>query len=104
MADTDVKAGKYELLAQWDEITSKPNEPLNYTRHRPGDVVSLSEADAKRLVGAGAAVKPGDREKQAAELARANYEAALAALPDEVRDQLETEQSKSRSAKPASAE
>lgn len=89
MSDTDVKAGKYELVArQWDEIMSKPNEPLNYTRHRQGETVDLSEADAKRLVAAGAVVKPGEREKQAAELAVAQAQAALAALPDDVREQL----------------
>lgn len=89
----DVKAGKYQLVARrWDQITSKPGEPLDYVRHRRGDIVDLNAEDARRLVSAGAVVKPGelekseaDRARAAAERARREYEAALAALPDEVR-------------------
>lgn len=89
----DVKAGKYQLVAQrWDQITSKPGEPLDYVRHRRGDIVDLNTEDAKRLVAAGAVVKPGQLEKTRAEQARAvaeraqrEYEAILAGLPEDVR-------------------
>lgn len=89
----DVKAGKYQLVTlSWDRITSKPTEPLDFTRYHRGDVVDLSVEDAKRLVAAGAVVKPGELEKLKAEQAKAQaleaqraYEAALAGLPDDVR-------------------
>jgi len=92
----DVKAGKYQLVAlRWDQITSKPGEPLDYVRHRRGDIVDLNAEDAKRLVAAGAVVKPGQLEKSAAEQARAvaeraqrDYEAILAGLPEEVRSEV----------------
>lgn len=92
----DVKAGKYQLVAvRWDQITSKPGEPLDYVRHRRGDVVDLNTEDAKRLVAAGAVVKPGQLEKSAVEQARAlaeraqrDYEAALAGLPEDVRTEV----------------
>jgi hypothetical protein len=92
----DVKAGKYQLVARrWDQITSKPGEPLVYTRHRRGAIVDLNEADAKRLVAAKAVVKPGDLEKAAAERARAiaeqaqaDYQAAIAGLPEDVRKEV----------------
>lgn len=99
MTDTDIKAGDYELLAQWDEVTSKPTEPLNYERHAPGDIVHLDEATAKRLVGAGAALKKGERARLAGEAAKAEYERALAALPDDVREQVESDTSKRTAAK-----
>ncbi|GAB2907023.1 hypothetical protein GCM10027047_01620 [Rhodococcus aerolatus] len=80
---------RYELVAQrWDEIISKHGEPLNFVRHVRGDLVDLTEVEAKRLLKAGAVVEPGSRERAAAEAARAQYEAALAALPDAVREQL----------------
>lgn len=92
----EIKAGKYQLVAvRWDQITSKPGAPLDYIRHRRGDIVDLSSEDAKRLVMAGAVVKPGALERSAAEQARAiaeqaqrNYDAILAGLPDEVRSEV----------------
>lgn len=108
MSDVDsVKAGTYELVAvQWDEQTSKPGEPFDFIRHRAGDKVDLDVAEARRLWLAGAIVRPGERERAAAEQARLVYEAALAALPDDVRAQLtepaaSTEQSASRPAQVA---
>ena len=77
----DVKAGKYQLVAvRWDQITSKPGEPLDYVRHRKGAIVDLNAEDAKRLVAAGAIVKPGQLEKTKAEQARAQAERAAAAI------------------------
>lgn len=95
----DVKAGKYQLVAvRWDQITSKPGEPLDYVRHRRGAIVDLTAEDAKRLVAAGAVVKPGQLEKDAAEKARAaaeraaqEYQAILAGLPEDVRSEVAPE-------------
>ncbi|HXH77310.1 hypothetical protein [Nocardioides sp.] len=95
----EIKAGKYQLVAvQWDQITSKPDEPLDFTRHTHGAIVELSAAEARRLVGAGAVVKPGQLEKSKAERAReiaeqakAEYEAALASLPEDVRAEVAPE-------------
>lgn len=92
----DVKAGKYQLVAvRWDEIKSKPGEPLVFKRHRKGDIVELDEATAKRLVKAGAVVTPGQLEKNKAEQARAlaeraaaEYQAILAGLPEDVRAEI----------------
>ncbi|SDC45990.1 hypothetical protein [Nocardioides lianchengensis] len=92
----DVKAGKYQLVAvRWDQITSEPGKPLDYIRHRRGDIVELNAADARRLVKAGAVVKPGQLEKNAAEEARAlaeraaaDYQAILAGLPEDVRAEI----------------
>lgn len=84
-----VTAGEYELVAvMFDQVTSKPGEPLDYKRYRAGDIVTLDVEDARRLVKAGAVVEPGARQRAAAEAARAQYEAALAALPDAVRAEL----------------
>ena len=95
----DVKAGKYQLVAvRWDQITSKPGEPLDYTRYRKGDTVDLNVEDAKRLVAAGAVVKPGQLEKDRVEAARAQFERAqadlnalLTGLPDDVRAEVAPE-------------
>ena len=85
----ETKAGEYELVAvQWDEPTSKPGEPFTFIRHRRGDTVTLNEEEASRLVRAGAVVKPGEREKVAAQFAKAQFAAALAALPDDLRAEL----------------
>lgn len=85
----DVKAGTYEVAClQFDKITSKPGDPLVYTRYRRGDAVELDVATARRLVRAGAVVEPGAAERAAAEAARLQYEAALAALPAAVREQV----------------
>lgn len=95
----DVKAGKYQLVAvRWDQITSKPGEPLDYVRYRRGDTVELNAEDAKRLVKAGAVVKPGQLEKDALERARAEFEAAqtqlsavLSGMPEDVRAEVAPE-------------
>jgi hypothetical protein len=89
VSDDDIKAGKYELVAvSWDEIKSKPGEPLDFVRHRRGDVVDLDVETARRLVRAGAVVKPGAREQAQAAAALANLRAAMAALTPEQRAEL----------------
>jgi hypothetical protein len=89
----DIKAGEYELLVDsWDEPTNKPNEPFTFVRHYKGETVTLNEEEARRLVLAGAAGEPGAREKAQLELAKAQYLAALAAVPDALRPQLTEEQ------------
>lgn len=86
----DIKAGEYQLVAQrWDEPTSKPGEPFTFRRHRQGDKVKLSESDARRLVVAGAVVKPGELERRAAATALAQYKAALALVPDDLREHVQ---------------
>lgn len=85
----DIKAGKYELVAlQWDEILSKPGEPFNFKRHKQGEVLDLNVEDARRLVKAGAVVKPGARQKAQAQLALANFRAALEQLTPEQREEV----------------
>ena len=55
-----VEAGEYEIVAPyWDEIKSKPGQPFDYVRHRRGATVNLNVEQARRLVYAGAVVKPG---------------------------------------------
>lgn len=91
MADVnDIKAGDYELVADhWDETTSEPDARIwTYVRHYKGETVSLNEEDAKRLVVSGAVVEPGSRELAAAQRLRAQYQALLAQMPDELRAQL----------------
>lgn len=85
----EIKAGKYEIVAlYWDETLSEPGKPHVWKRHRKGAIVELDEETARRLVSAGAAAVPGERERRAVEAARMQYEQALAALkavtPDEV--------------------
>lgn len=61
----DIKAGKYELIVlRWDQITSDPGKPLDFVRHRQGDVIDLNVEDAKRLWAAGAIRKPGEGDSQ----------------------------------------
>lgn len=51
---------KFRILARhWDQITSKPHEPLVYKRHKAGDVVEIPKAEADRLLRAGAIEAPG---------------------------------------------
>jgi hypothetical protein len=89
----EIKAGEYELLAdQWDETTSKPGEPYTFVRHYKGETVTLTEEDARRLLPVGAVGEPGAREKLQLELAKAQYLAALAAVPDALRSQITEEQ------------
>lgn len=86
MSGGEAKAGKYEMVAvRWDRILSKPGEPLNFERFGKGDTVDLTAAEAQRLVKAGAVVKPGDAEKARVEAAKAQLDAALAALPEDLR-------------------
>lgn len=88
-APDEIKAGKYELVAlSWDETTSKPGEPFAYKRHVQGDVVTLDVEQARRLVTAGAVVKPGEREKARIAQLQAQLSAQLAALPPELREQV----------------
>ena len=85
-----VQAGEYELVAlQWDQPTSKPGQPFTYVRHRQGALVTLDVEEARRLFAGGAVVKKGERQRIAAEAARAVYEAALAQLPDDIREQVQ---------------
>lgn len=85
----EVKAGEYELVcALWDQPVNKPGEPFDFVRHRAGAIVTLDGPEAKRLFSAGAIVVPGSREKAQAEALRAQLEAALAALPDSVREEV----------------
>lgn len=88
----DSLASRYELISLfWEEPTSKPGETYTFERHVRGDLVDLSHEEARRLLAAGAVVKPGSRERAAAEAAKAAYEAALAALPDDVKADLDAE-------------
>ncbi len=99
----DVKAGTYELVADlWDEPLSKPGEPFDFKRHRTGDKVTLDVEEARRLVTAGAVVKPGEREKAALAAAQAALQAALAAIPEEYRDQITAEPVKPEPSTPPS--
>lgn len=51
---------KFRILARhWDQITSKPHEPLVYKRHKAGDVVEIPKVEADRLLRAGAIEAPG---------------------------------------------
>lgn len=82
-----IKGGEYELVAEmWDEVTSEPGKPFTFERHRKGDLVTLSDEDARRLVLAGAVVVPGSVEEARVEALRQAYEAALAQLPPKVRE------------------
>ena len=84
---SDIKAGKYEVAALfWERPTSKLGEPYDYVRHNRGDIVTLDVEEARRLVQAGAVVEPGARERAAAAFLKAQYEAALAALPQPTSD------------------
>ncbi len=81
------KAGTYELTAlQWDKITSKPSEPLEFTRYVRGDKVTLNSEDALRLWSAGAVAIPGEREKAAAAAAHQQLQVALGAMTAEDRE------------------
>jgi hypothetical protein len=96
-----IKAGKYELVAlSWDEPTSKPGEPFAYKRHVRGDVITLDVEQARRLVLAGAVVKPGEREKARIAQLQAQLQAQLAALPPEVREQLKADAEPAKSEPP----
>lgn len=88
----DVKAGKYELIAvSWDRITSKPGQPLEFIRHRQGEVVDLDVEQARRLLRANAVVKQGERQRAAVAAAQAQLQAALAAVPPELREQVQAD-------------
>lgn len=95
MSDTEIKAGEYELDAQWDEIKSEPGKALNYVRHRKGDVVTLDAGTAQRLVGAGVAFKKGERQKASDAARAALVDQHLSTLPDDARDELLAKYSKS---------
>lgn len=90
MADVnDIKAGSYELVADhWDEVTSKPGQPFEFTRHYRGETVRLSQSDARRLLPSGAVRVPGEAELAAAQALQAQLAALIAQVPDELRAQL----------------
>jgi len=93
MDPTQIKAGRYELVAlSWDEPMSKPGEPYEYVHHVKGDRVQLNVEEARRLVLSGAVTEPGAAQKARAEALRASYEASLAALPPDVRDKMAADQ------------
>ena len=93
MTDPDeIKAGQYELVSEvWDEPKSKLGEPYDFTRHVKGDIVTLNVEEARRLYTSGAVVRKGEREKAAAQFALQQAQLALAALPPEVREELEAQ-------------
>ncbi len=85
----EAKAGAYELLdLTWDEITSKPGEPLTFVRHRQGEIVDLNEEDARRLLGAGSVAPEGELAARQADALQGQFLAALNALPDAARAQV----------------
>ncbi len=86
-----ITAGDYELVAElYDQPAAglKPSDPFDFTRYKKGDVVTLSVTEAKRLVTAGAVVKPGEAEKMRAQAMATSMQAHLTALPDEVRGEI----------------
>lgn len=85
----DLEAGDYELVSEiFDQPTNDEGKTFTFKRYRKGDTVTLDLAEAQRLYKAGAVVLPGEREVAAAAFARAQYEAALAALPEDIRAQV----------------
>jgi hypothetical protein len=79
MADSSLPpAGDYELLAaRWDEITKtdSANRPLDWVTHTRGDIVTLSQVEAYRLLrGPTPAVKPSTKRQEN----NANVQAAQA--------------------------
>lgn len=90
MADTDTKAGRYELLDDlWQQILSEPGDPYLRTKTwRQGDIVELNEEDAERMLATGSVAPEGELKQREAEALQEQYLALLAALPAEVRTQL----------------
>ena len=84
------RAGVYELTAMlWDErvivlvphpVTGVLVESEHFVRHRQGDLVHLSDAEARRLLAGDAVVVPGEREEQAAEALRQQIARAQAEI------------------------
>jgi 2-keto-3-deoxy-6-phosphogluconate aldolase len=80
-----VEAGEYELVVQsWDELVRmtpvldeqgfKVREVPEFRRHVKGDLVTLDVAEARRLLSAGAVLRPEDARRvreRAAERERA---------------------------------
>lgn len=58
LSETPAVAGKYKLVAKvWNQITSEPSALVKtWQRHKRGATVDLNEADADRLLRAGAVV------------------------------------------------
>lgn len=56
VSETPAVAGKYKLVDKvWNQLTSEPGQLVKtFQRHRRGAVVDLNEADAERLLRAGA--------------------------------------------------
>lgn len=90
MADTDTKAGRYELLDDlWQQILSEPGDPFLRTKTwRQGDIVELNEEDAERMLATGSVAPEGELKQREAEALQEQYLALLSALPAEVRTQL----------------
>ncbi len=91
-------AGTYELTADsWDElvvvvsnhpVTGQPVEVEHFVRHEKGDLVHLTDAQARRLLAAEAVVNPGEREAALASSPEATIDAArrdLQAMEDRKR-------------------
>ncbi len=84
------RAGVYELTALlWDErvivlaphpVTGVLVETEHFVRHVKGDLVHLSDREARRLLAADAVVVPMEREQQRAEQLRRQMEQAQAEL------------------------
>ena len=87
------QAGVYELTCgSWDElvIVAAPHpttagavlETEHFVRHVQGDLVQLSDAEARRLLAAEAVRVPGEREQQVAEALQRKIERAQAELEE----------------------
>ena len=82
--------GVYELTAMlWDElvivlaphpVTGVLVETEHFVRHRQGDLVYLSDRDARRLLASDAVIVPGQREELVAEQLRQQVASAQAEL------------------------
>lgn len=71
LSDTPAPAGPYKLLVKvWNQITSEPGAVVKtWQRHKRGAIVTLNEADADRLLRAGA-VAPTTTEQASSEAAQ----------------------------------
>ncbi len=86
------REGVYELTAMlWDElvivlaphpVTGALVETEHFVRHHQGDLVHLSDHDARRLLASDAVVVPGEREEQVAEALRRQITQAQAQVDE----------------------
>lgn len=96
--DGESIAGTYELTCDsWDElvvvvsnhpITGQPVEVEHFVRHEKGDLIHLTDEQARRLLRAEAVAKPGVREAQRAERLAAQIAAAQRDLDEMERRRL----------------